>query len=270
MTKAWADVFGDLNTRESKPRQTGTTMVLDKCQGPHEISDHLSMMGDYVDHWKLSFGTPALLEEKLLRDKIATLHEHGVLVYPGGTLTEIAMVRGVCRDFMRQAQRLGFSGIEISDGTIHLSRSVRRDAIRFARGLGLIVVAEVGKKDPAQQPSPEQLAEQALADFELGASWVTIEARESGRGVGIYGEDGAVHKDDVEIIAHLLGDHLDRTIWEAPLKSQQEFLILRFGANVCLGNVQPRDVLGLEALRVGLRFETFRQQIKEMEEDSFR
>jgi hypothetical protein len=27
---------------------------------------------------------------------------------------------------------------------------------------------------------------------------------------------------------------------------------------VSLGNVKPRDVLGLEALRCGLRFETFR------------
>ena len=31
------------------------------------------------------------------------------------------------------------------------------------------------------------------------------------------------------------------------------------GPNVSLGNVKPRDVLGLEALRCGLRYETFRQ-----------
>ena len=43
-------------------------------------------------------------------------------------------------------------------------------------------------------------------------------------------------------------------------KTRQEAqVILQFGPNVRLGNVKPRDVLGLEALRCGLRYETFRQ-----------
>jgi phosphosulfolactate synthase (CoM biosynthesis protein A) len=47
-------------------------------------------------------------------------------------------------------------------------------------------------------------------------------------------------------------------MWEAPLPSQQSALILRGGPNVNLGNVKPNDVLGLETMRCGLRFETFR------------
>lgn len=56
-------------------------------------------------------------------------------------------------------------------------------------------------------------------------------------------------------------DHLgepDRIIWEAPLKKQQQALIERFGPNVNLGNIPPREVLALEALRVGLRSDTLR------------
>lgn len=270
MTKAWDDVFGDLDQRARKPRATGITMILDKCQGPGAVADHLDLMGDYIDHWKLSFGTSALLDEDFLREKIAAVRAYNIVIYPGGTLTEVAMVRGVCRDYMRHARRLGFNGVEISDGTIRLSRTARHNAIQFARDLGLTVMTEVGKKDPSQQPSSEELAGQALADFESGADWVIVEARESGRGIGVFAEDGAVHEDDVETIASLLSDHLARIIWEAPLKKQQEYFILRFGPNVCLGNIRPRDVLGVEAMRAGLRFETFRQVVESLEDDTFR
>lgn len=268
--KAWADVFVHLDERCCKPRAAGVTMMIDKCQGPKATSDVLAMTADYIDHWKFSFGTSALLDEALLREKIAMVREHGILVYPGGTLMEIAVVRGVCRDFMRRARALGFNGVEISDGTIHLSPAARRDAILFALDLGLTVAAEVGKKDPREQPSAEELAEQALADFETGAAWVIVEARESGKGVGVYGEDGSVHDQDVDVIATALNSHLDRLIWEAPLKNQQEYFILRFGPDVSLGNIQPRDVLGVEALRAGLRFETFRPMVEKMERDGLR
>ena len=263
--KAWADIFPHLDERTAKPRTTGITMVIDKCQGPNATADLLAMVGDYTDHWKLSFGTSALMDENLLREKIALVREHRILIYPGGTLTEYAIVHGACRDFMRRARSLGFTGIEVSDGTIHLSPHVRRDVIQTALDLGLVVVAEVGKKDPREQPSAAALAEQALADFAAGAAWVIVEARESGKGVGVYGDDGTIHVQDVDTIATALDGYLDRLIWEAPLKNQQEYFILRFGPDVCLGNIQPRDMLGLEALRAGLRFETLRPLVEQLE-----
>jgi len=266
--KAWSEVFSHLNERSGKPRPAGVTMMIDKCQGPKATSDVLALTAEYIDHWKLSFGTAALLEEALLRDKIARLREHEILVYPGGTLTEYAIVRGKCRDFLRRTRDLGFNGVEISDGTIYLSPHARRDAIQFARDLGLIVVAEVGKKDPRQQPSAEELAEQALADFDSGAAWVIVEARESGRGVGVFGDDGSVHEQDVDVIATALDGRLDHLIWEAPLKNQQEYFILRFGPDTSLGNIQPRDILGVEALRAGLRFETLRLRLDQLERDA--
>ncbi len=262
--KAWSDVFTHLDERSHKPRASGVTMMIDKCQGPSATADLLAMTGDYIDHWKLSFGTSALLDEDLLRRKIEVVKEKNILVYPGGTLTEYAMVRGKWREFLRRARDLGFNGVEISDGTIHIEANARREAIQFALDLGLTVVAEVGKKDPREQPQAEGLAELALADFESGASWVIVEARESGKGVGIYGADGSVHEQDVDIITTALNSHLGRLIWEAPLKNQQEYFILRFGPDVSLGNIQPRDVLGVEALRAGLRFETLQPLVEQM------
>ena len=265
MNRAWGDVFIGLNERTQKPRATGITMVLDKCQGPNAVADHMHLFSQHVDHWKLSFGTTALLTETILLEKIASLTAHDTIVYPGGTLAEVAVVRSVWRPFMLRACELGFRGIEISDGTIQLPRDVRDEMIRFGRDLGLSMITEVGKKDRAQQPSPEQLAEQALADFETGADWVIVEARESGRGIGVFADDGTVNEADVDTLNALLSDHMDRVIWEAPLKKQQEYFILRFGANVCLGNIAPRDVLGVEAMRNGLRYETFRHEVEKLE-----
>jgi hypothetical protein len=34
-----------------------------------------------------------------------------------------------------------------------------------------------------------------------------------------------------------------------------------------LGNIQPRDILGLEALRAGLRFETLKPLVEQMEKE---
>ena len=65
-------------------------------------------------------------------------------------------------------------------------------------------------------------------------------------------------------IINCLGDSRGDIIWEAPLKRQQTALILRCGPNVSLGNIKPRDVLGLEALRCNLRFETFRDYVAQM------
>ena len=49
-------------------------------------------------------------------------------------------------------------------------------------------------------------------------------------------------------------------IWEAPLKNQQQDLILRFGPNVNLGNIPPRRKFSpLEALRQGVRGDTLKK-----------
>jgi len=48
-------------------------------------------------------------------------------------------------------------------------------------------------------------------------------------------------------------------MWEAPLKAQQALFIQLLGYNVNLGNIATNEVLALEALRLGLRGDTFFQ-----------
>nr|PZN39976.1 MAG: phosphosulfolactate synthase [Bacillota bacterium] len=240
--------------RSLRPRRTGITVVMDKGLGPAACQDLLAVSGAHIDFWKFGFGTAALHPPARLAEKLAALRAAGVCPYPGGTLLEAAAVQGQAEAFLERARALGFEAAEVSEGTIPLSPRRRRELIAAARGLGLRVLAEVGKKDPAAQPSPEALAEQALADLEAGAEYVIIEGRESGRGVGIYGPAGQVREEWVETLAARLP--VEKVIWEAPRKEQQQALILRFGPNVNLGNIPPEEAMALEALRVGLRGDT--------------
>lgn len=254
---AWQQVIGGLITdRSQKPRTRGVTMVLDCGMGLTQLQDLLEMAGHCIDHWKFGFGTTAFLRREFLQRKIALLHQYGILCYPGGTLLEVALLEQHCCVYMQHAKALGFSAVEISDGTITMPAMRRRNIIQCALENGLLPITEVGKKDPQQQPGPDQIADEALRDLAWGAHWVVIEGRESGQSVGIFADDGGIVDASVDCIAGKLGDACNKLVWEAPKKEQQAYLVKRFGTNVGLGNIAPEQILALEALRCRLRFES--------------
>jgi phosphosulfolactate synthase len=254
---AWSGVIDHAWVpRSGRPRDRGVTMVIDTGLGVATAADLIETSGSYIDHWKFGFGTSAALPRDLLRRKLAFLASHGFLTYPGGTLLEVAIVQQHCRVFMGRARDLGFSAVEISDGTLPLPLLRRRNIVRCAIDAGLVAITEVGKKDPTTQPDARELADLALQDLEWGATWVLVEGRESGKGVGIYDSEGEIFGEMLDQMADAMGDKIDRLIWEAPLKPQQAALVRRFGNDVSLGNVRWDEVLALEALRAGLRFET--------------
>lgn len=262
---AWQRIIkGTRDSRTGKPRRTGLTMVYDTGRGLAETRDALQVSAHLIDLWKLSFGTSAFMDRKVLQEKLELLSDHRVLTFPGGTLLEVALVEHHCRVYMHHAKRLGFKAVEISDGTISVPRFRRKNIINCALDAGLVPITEVGKKDPKRQPTAEQLAEEALEDIEWGAQWVIVEGRESGIGIGIYDEHGHVEENEVERLTEIVGDSTDRLIWEAPLRMQQSFLIERFGSNVNIGNVECTEILALEALRNGLRFETLHSVTKDL------
>jgi len=255
-TIAWTEVVTPpLEGRSAKPRRRGLTMVLDKGLGLSAFEDLLDMCCEYVDVVKLSFGTSVLHPPHALRSKLDLARRHGVDTCPGGTLLEVAITQRRLARFLNGAAEAGFTMVEVSDGVIALDPDERARVVEAATRAGFKVVTEVGKKDPDLGMRPSELCEQARADLDSGAFKVIIEARESGRGIGIYAEDGSVRMDDLEEI--LAGvDDPDDLMWEAPLKGQQVALIRRLGPDVNLGNVAPGELMALEALRRGLRADT--------------
>lgn len=245
--------------RLRKPRTSGLTMVIDKGIGLHAFADLLTITGDYIDIVKFGFGTSALYPPKALAEKIGMAQKAGVAVIPGGTLLETAVQRGAVPAFFRQALAFGFDGIEVSDGTIALGRRQRDDLIREGISFGFRVFTEYGKKAFGSRIEADEFIATAERDLAAGAELVTVEGRESGVGVGLFDERGNCRLDELAALARII-PRMERVMWEAPKKEQQVELIRAIGPDVNLGNVQVGDVMALEAMRRGLRSDTFHLQ----------
>lgn len=261
--KAWADCIEiPVKDRLEKPRENGLTMILDKGLGIRATRDLVETAADAVDVVKFSFGTSAFYSEDLCREKTDILKDAGVNVMPGGTFFEVALWKNKADAYLERAAKLGFDAVEISDGTIEIDPKTRGKAIRKAVDAGFLVYTEVGKKDPAEEISDDILQKIIQADLESGAYKVIVEAREGGKGVGIFDGEGNIKEGDVEKILSEVKNPED-LLWEAPLKNQQKYLILKLGVNVNLGNIPPDDILALEALRRGLRGDTLKKAYRE-------
>lgn len=243
--------------RPGKPRTTGITMVIDKGLGYEAENDLLEVAGAYVDIIKFGFGTSCLYPRHILRQKLSLARVYSVHACPGGTLAEIALKQRVFDAYLDRCVKLGFTAMEISDGTIELPTDERRSAIEQAKKQFPLVVSEVGKKLD-DHADIRKFARQVVDDLAAGSDYVIVEGRESGEGVGIYKRQGEV--DDsilADFTAELPAEAQARLIWEAPKKPQQVELIVRFGQTVNLGNIVPSEVVALECLRLGLRADTF-------------
>ena len=259
MSKAWENVITmPVPDRTNKPRKTGLTMVIDKNLGINRLEDLIKIAGDYIDVIKLTFGTSAFYDEFLLKQKNTLITEAGIDVMPGGTFLEIAIWQKVLDKYLVKAQQLGFSAIEISDGTIEMDLSTRKNAITKAKDAGFTVFTEVGKKDPKEALPISETLRLIHEDIASGAKKVIIEAREAGKGVGIFDQNGKIKQDDVDEILDGVKDNHE-LMWEAPIKNQQQALIMRCGTNVSLGNIPPDEILALEALRQGVRGDTLKK-----------
>jgi phosphosulfolactate synthase len=242
--------FLQLPARESRPRQTGLTHILDKGLGIRQVRDLLETGGKYIDIVKLGWGTGYITHN--LTEKIAVYQQAGVPVCFGGTLLEVAIAQNRFDDYRRTVQRLGLTHVEFSTGVLEMPLEMKLDYVHQLTQ-DFVVLAEVGSKDVNAEVSPERWVEEMRAFVQLGVWKVIAEARESGT-VGLYRKSGEVRSGLVdEIAASLNPAHL---IFEAPQKSQQVWFLKQFGPEVNLGNITPDDVIPLETLRLGLRGDT--------------
>ena len=243
-------------SREKKSRNKGLTTLLDKGLGYHAALDLVEQAADYIDLIKLGWGTSRLMPEDAVRKKIALYKDNQIKVSNGGTILEIAFQQGKATQFFHSAKNIGIDSIEVSNGVVKIPRENKRALINEACELGFEVFSEIGKKDPHEdaEMSLQERIEDAKNDWAAGASKVVIEAREGGKGIGIYDERGGVKEEMVSSLVSEIG--VDNIIFEAPDKNQQVYLILHLGTGVNLGNIRIDDVIPLETLRRGLRGDT--------------
>jgi phosphosulfolactate synthase len=242
--------FLGLPMRPSKPRERGLTHVIDKGLTLAEVDGMFEAAGDYVDIVKLGWGTSYVTRN--LREKVQRYHDHGTPVMCGGTLLEAAVARGRVEEFRRWNQDVGFTHVEVSDGTLRMERESKQELIRsLARDF--VVLSEVGSKDQDAIYAPYQWVAWIREELEAGAWKVITEARETGT-AGIFRGTGEVRSGLIDEIVHEIP--VDNLLFEAPQKDQQAWFVRHLGPEVNLGNVPPDEVIPLETLRLGLRSDT--------------
>jgi phosphosulfolactate synthase len=237
--------------RESKPRATGITMVMDKGLSLREAEDLMDTAGHLIDFLKLGFGTSVF--SKNVKEKVKIYRQAGTKVYVGGTLFEAYAVRNQIDDYLRWIDHLGVDAAEVSDGSMLMNHA---DKCKYISLLAKdrTVLSEVGAKEADVVYDNTTWIVEMKAELEAGSSFVIAEARESGT-VGIYDNKG---KADTALIDDIMGAiPPEKVIWEAPLKPQQVWFLKLLGHNVNLGNIAPADIIPLETLRMGLRGDTF-------------
>jgi phosphosulfolactate synthase len=234
-----------------KPRQSGITMVMDKGLSLEEARNFLSVSLPHVDIVKLGFGTSYVTPD--LRKKLDLYRSYDVPVYFGGTLFEAFLIRNQFEDYISVCKDYDINFMEVSDGSITIPHAEKCGYIEKLTKHGT-VLSEVGSKDAAHIIPPYKWIELMRAELSAGSTYVIAEAREAGN-VGIYRGSGEVREGLVqEILTQIPGE---RILWEAPQKAQQLYFIELLGCNVNLGNIAPTEVIPLEAMRIGLRGDTF-------------
>ena len=247
------DGWLDVPARSPKPRTRGLTHVIDKGLNLREIEGLFDTAGAYVDVVKLGWGTSYVTNN--LEKKIALYRSFATPVVCGGTLFEAACARGRLDEYKRWLVEQRFAHVEISDGTIDLTRERKVELIAdFARDF--TVLSEVGSKDTDVVYAPYQWVEWIKEDLAAGAWKVITEGRETGT-AGIYRPTGEMRTGLVDEIAHEID--VGELIFEAPTKASQAWFVKQFGPEVNLGNIPPEEVIPLETLRLGLRGDTLKE-----------
>jgi phosphosulfolactate synthase len=244
-------LLSQMPERISKPRNHGITMVMDKGLSIEETKNFLSVAESYVDVVKLGFGTSYVTPN--LDKKLKVYRDANIPIYFGGTLFEAFLIRGQLEDYIRICINYGVGFMEVSDGSVDIDHKEKCKLIERLTQYGT-VLSEVGSKDAAHIIPPYKWIELMQAELNAGARYVIAEAREAGN-VGIYRGTGEVREGLVQEILTKIPS--EKILWEAPLKSQQLYFIELIGANVNLGNIAPNEMIALEAMRIGLRGDTF-------------
>jgi phosphosulfolactate synthase len=228
-------------------------MMIDKGIPTRQFEDLIESHGEHIDFVKFGWGTSVVT--KNFRTKLDILRDASVDFYLGGTLFEKYVAQDLFLEFRSLCEGYGCSFVEVSNGTIDISNDEKANYVKQL-AQDFLVISEVGSKDQATSDimAPNQWVSFIQADLDAGASLVTLETREGGKG-GICRSNGELRYGLIEEILSSKINHAD-LLFEAPSTELQTYFVRRVGPDVNLGNISVSDVIALETIRLGLRSET--------------
>ena len=242
--------------RQEKPRTFGLTMMIDWGLPIGLQKDCLESQGIFIDEAKIAGGISRVMPKKTLEKKMAVYAENQIPCFPGGLFTELAIAQGNYEKFLDEANKMGFSAIEVSDNLMQISSSEKRKLIRKAvEEFGLNVMGEVGRKEGIL--SKDQLIADVENCLEAGAQLVLLEAHELFH--------GDIRTDVIKALTRRVP--LAKLMFELPVmvlpdvtkdyKSRVcSWLVAQFGTEVNLANVEWDEIYFTEIIRRGMAGDT--------------
>jgi len=235
----------ELPARAGKPRARGLTIAADRGMGRNAQADLVEVAGDFIDVVKFAMGFPRLLPPELVRAKIATYDAAGLPVFFAGEISELAAMRGRAGPYFAQIRALGGWGVEVSNAQVAMDPAAKVALIGQARGAGLEVVAECGRKGGiGWADSTALVTAEVAACLDAGAWRVLVQAE---------GLNEDVPEPNEKLISDLIARFgLERLIFQAKDSHLLTWFLTRFGSGISL-DVDADQVLDLELRRRGLR-----------------
>jgi phosphosulfolactate synthase len=232
------------------------TSPFDPGYDPATLEGHLEQSAHLMSILKLSMACWMIAEEGATRRKIAAAAGHGVPVVTGGGPFEIAVAQGELAAYLDLCAELGVARVECGEGFTELAVSAE-EVVGMANARGLGVQFELGKKHGGRfaRATVGSLIGRGRAWLDAGALQVVIEARESGRDVGLFDMEGHLDVAAAERFVEAFGP--DAVVFEAPTKASQFALLDHFGPGVLLSNVRLEELLRVESYRRGLHSDAF-------------
>jgi phosphosulfolactate synthase len=232
------------------------TSPFDPGYDPVTLESHLAQSGHLYSILKVSMACWMIAREDCTRRKIAAARRHQVPVVMGGGPFEIAVAQNELAPYLDLCASVGATRIECGEGFTELSMKPHR-TIKMAAEHGLEVQFELGKKHHGafHGEMMEGLIRQGTDWLEGGAVQLVIEARESGKAIGLFDDQGALNNYYADQFAEAFG--LATVVFEAPSKPSQFALLDHFGPFVHLSNVRLEEVLRVEIYRRGLHSDAY-------------
>ena len=232
-----------------KPRRESMLLMSEIGIPLRQSEDICEVAAPIIDYAKITdhAGMAYRLTADWLQKKIRLYNSYGIDVIPGGIPFQLAVIQGKVSEFFERVRDVGFAGVEMSEDVMEpLDRAYREDLIAEARGLGLKVMTEMGRKNVDRAFDVDEICEQILRDIELGVSKIYLESAEIQE---IYQQDPSA----LDRIANL-GKN-EYLLFELGLNQPQEkaaWLVERYGPKINFASVAPADVVPVDAIRRGM------------------
>lgn len=237
--------FLRITPRAPKPRERGLTIAADQAVGLTHQRDKLEIAADYIDVAKLASGFPRLMNEGLVRQKLALYRDYDIRAFFAGEVSELAIMQGSAGRYYEAIAALGGWGVEVSSAQIALDIADKVALVQLARASGLEVVAECGRKGGAAWAECGSLVAKEVERCLTAGAWrVLIQAE---------GLNEAVEEiNEVRILELVAQFGLENLIFQAKEPHLPRWFVSRFGPHVNL-DVDFDEVLELESQRRGIR-----------------